>query len=95
MGHVDDLEVSQIRSFEKALHQHLRSSHSQLLNTLKEKKALDDEVTTQLDEVFSEFVKEFKAGSLSGSSDHGSLNESGGESAVGKYQPDNGAAAAV
>ncbi len=99
MGHADELDVAQIRPFEKALHQHLRSSHAALLNELKEKQALDDDITAKLDAIFGEFAKEFKAGSGAAagtaSTAHGASGNQGGDSTAGKSQPDSGAAAAA
>ena len=99
MGHADELDVAQIRPFEKALHQHLRSSHAALLNELKEKQALDDDITAKLDAIFGEFAKEFKAGSGAATGTartaHGASGNQGGDSTVGKSQPDSGAAAAA
>ncbi|MCI5066348.1 F0F1 ATP synthase subunit alpha [bacterium] len=82
MGHTDELEVSQVRAFEKALHQHLKANHGALLKTLQEKKALDGELTEQLDTIFGEFAKEFSAGltSLQGAAQGSSQNGTGGTS---------------
>ncbi|MCB0328672.1 MAG: hypothetical protein KDD70_03385, partial [Bdellovibrionales bacterium] len=79
MGHTDDLDVSQIRTFEKALHQHLKANHKDVLDQLREKKALDDEITGKLDVIFGDFAAEFLAGVTSVSSGSGSHSNGAGK----------------
>src|SRR5580692_4823332 len=56
-GLLDDLPVEQIRAFESELYRYLDSAHPGLLQTIREKKALDDALKGQLNTI----VKEFKA----------------------------------
>ena len=59
-GYLDKLEVSQVGAFEQGLLTSLRSDHSDLLNTIGEKKALDDDLTEQLKAAIDAFAKGFE-----------------------------------
>ncbi len=62
-GFADELEVSQLRKFETALHSRFKSSNSDLLNKIKEEGKLSDEISSALKQAIGSFVKEFKSGS--------------------------------
>ncbi len=58
-GLLDDLAVEQIRPFETELNRFLDSSQSALLQEIREKKTLDDEVKAKLNTVLKEFKDRF------------------------------------
>jgi F-type H+-transporting ATPase subunit alpha len=58
-GMLDDLAVEQIRPFEAELNKFLDTSQSALLQEIREKKALGDEVKTKLNTVIKEFKERF------------------------------------
>jgi F-type H+/Na+-transporting ATPase subunit alpha len=58
-GMLDDLAVEQIRPFEAELNKFLDTSQSALLQEIREKKALDDQVKTKLNTVIKEFKERF------------------------------------
>jgi F-type H+/Na+-transporting ATPase subunit alpha len=58
-GMLDDLAVEQIRPFEAELNKFLDSSQSALLQEIREKKTLDDQVKTKLNTVIKEFKERF------------------------------------
>ena len=60
-GFLDDLEVSELRAFEQSFYRFLDTSHAALLTKIREKKALDDEITGQLAAVLKEAKEKFKA----------------------------------
>jgi F-type H+/Na+-transporting ATPase subunit alpha len=60
-GHLDDLEVSECRAFEQSFYRFLDTSHAPLLGKIREKKALDDEITKQLVAALKEAKEKFKA----------------------------------
>jgi F-type H+-transporting ATPase subunit alpha len=60
-GHLDDLEVSECRAFETSFYRFLDTSHAALLGKIREKKALDDEITKQLAAALEEAKEKFKA----------------------------------
>jgi F-type H+-transporting ATPase subunit alpha len=60
-GFLDDLEVSECRAFEQSFYRFLDTSHSSLLAKIREKKALDDEIKSQLGAVLKEAKEKFKA----------------------------------
>lgn len=55
-GKVDKLEVDQIGKFEKDLHTHLKSSHSEVLERLRSSGKLDDDLRKQLLEIIEKLV---------------------------------------
>src|SRR5262249_49733416 len=59
-GHLDDLEVADCRAFEQALYRFLDTSRPQLLASIREKKALDDEIKNELTRVIKEAKEKFK-----------------------------------
>ena len=58
-GYLDDLEISQVGSFEQGLLASLRSDHKELLDAIAEKQALDDDLTEQLKSAVDAFSKSF------------------------------------
>jgi F-type H+-transporting ATPase subunit alpha len=58
-GLLDDLAVEQIRPFEAELNKFLDSSQSALLQEIREKKTLDDQVKGNLNTVLKEFKDRF------------------------------------
>jgi F-type H+-transporting ATPase subunit alpha len=58
-GMLDDLAVEQIRPFEAELNKFLDTSQSALLQEIREKKALDDQLKTKLNTVLKEFKERF------------------------------------
>lgn len=63
-GHTDNLAIDQIRDFEAALHSHMKGSQAEVLNKLKESGSFDGGLDTQINEIISEFVKQFNAGQV-------------------------------
>ncbi|HTB17104.1 MAG TPA: hypothetical protein VK708_03265, partial [Bryobacteraceae bacterium] len=60
-GLLDDLAVELIRPFEAELNGFLDSSQSALLQEIREKKNLDDQLKTKLNTVLKEFKARFVA----------------------------------
>jgi F-type H+-transporting ATPase subunit alpha len=58
-GMLDDLAVEQIRAFETELYRFLDTSQSALLQEIREKKTLDDQVKAKLNTVLKEFKERF------------------------------------
>jgi F-type H+-transporting ATPase subunit alpha len=58
-GLLDDLTVEQIRPFEAELNRFLDTSQSALLQEIREKKALEDQLKTKLNTVLKEFKDRF------------------------------------
>jgi F-type H+-transporting ATPase subunit alpha len=58
-GLLDDVPVEQCRAFESELYQYLDSAHPALLQAIREKKALDDEVKGKVNTVLKEFKDRF------------------------------------
>ena len=56
-GYLDDLEVDQILSFEKALKEQLKSKHEALVNRIQEKKELSKEDEAELVSAIQDFKK--------------------------------------
>jgi F-type H+-transporting ATPase subunit alpha len=54
-GHLDPLPVSEVRSYEKGLLEHLRVQRPEVLKQIREKQDLPDEIAKALDEVIAEF----------------------------------------
>jgi F-type H+/Na+-transporting ATPase subunit alpha len=58
-GVLDDLPVEQCRLFESELYKYVESAHPALLQTIREKKALDDALKGQVNSVLKEFKERF------------------------------------
>ena len=59
--YLDDLDVSEVRRFEKELYPFLDTNHSGLLKALREKKAFDDDLRAQAKAALDAFKQAFKA----------------------------------
>jgi len=60
-GLLDDLEVADCGGFEQYLYRFLDTSHPALLQKIRERKTIDDEIKTQLQKVITEAKERFKA----------------------------------
>jgi F-type H+-transporting ATPase subunit alpha len=60
-GMLDDIPVERCRQFETELYAFLDSTHAALLKTIREKKALDDQIKNQMNPVVKEFKERFTA----------------------------------
>jgi F-type H+-transporting ATPase subunit alpha len=60
-GLLDDLPVEQVRAFETDLYRYLDSAHPALLQTIREKKAMDDALKAEVNTVLKEFKDRFVA----------------------------------
>ena len=60
-GAVDAIEVSQVRRFEEELLRFLDTNQQDLLKTVREKKALDDQIKDQAQKAFTAFRERFAA----------------------------------
>ncbi|MEG6507971.1 F0F1 ATP synthase subunit alpha [Methyloligella sp. 2.7D] len=58
-GYLDNLEVSQVGRFEDELLRYVREEHAGLLDEIREKQALSDELTEQLKAAVEKFSKAF------------------------------------
>jgi F-type H+-transporting ATPase subunit alpha len=58
-GLIDDLPVEQVKAFEAELYKYLDSAHPGMLQTIREKKALDDALKGQVTTVLKEFKERF------------------------------------
>src|SRR5687768_9831216 len=58
-GHLDDLEISQLRPFEETLYRYLDVSNPGLLTKIRERKAVDDEIKTELVKALKEAKARF------------------------------------
>lgn len=59
-GFLDDLDLSDIRDFEDELYKFLETTRSELVQEIKEKKQLSDEIRSRLDEALNEFKERFQ-----------------------------------
>ena len=60
-GLLDDLPVEQVRAFEADLYRYLDSAHPALLQTIREKKAMDDALKAEVNAALKEFKDRFVA----------------------------------
>src|SRR6476620_4495137 len=60
-GKLDDVPTPRVREFESQFYRFLESEHPEVLKSLAEKKALNDEITAGLDKATDEFRKSFLA----------------------------------
>lgn len=60
-GFMDDVPVEAVRPFETALLEFMRMSKADIINDIKEKKALDANIEERLQAAIMEFKKDFKA----------------------------------
>jgi F-type H+-transporting ATPase subunit alpha len=61
-GYLDTLEIPMVRPFEKALHSHLAANHNNILESIKTKGSLEDNMAAELKNVLQKFTPEFIAG---------------------------------
>ena len=60
-GYLDDVEAAKVREFEAQFYRFLESEHPQVLTTLAEKLALDDEIVAELKSATESFKETFGA----------------------------------
>jgi F-type H+-transporting ATPase subunit alpha len=60
-GYLDPVPVEQVRAYENELFNHLETRHPQLLSTLAEKKAIDDELKGVINAALKDFSAQFVA----------------------------------
>jgi F-type H+-transporting ATPase subunit alpha len=60
-AHLDDIPVEQCRDFEAELYRYVENAYQPLLNEIREKKVLSDELKATLETVLKEFKKQFVA----------------------------------
>ena len=58
-GYLDKLDVHQVHAFEEGLLSVMRNEHKDVLEAIREKKALDDEITSKLKAAVDGFAKNF------------------------------------
>ncbi len=58
-GYLDDLQVEQIREFEAELYKFVESMNAKLLDTIMEKKTLDDTIKADIEKTLKEFKQRF------------------------------------
>jgi F-type H+-transporting ATPase subunit alpha len=58
-GYLDDLQVEQIREFEAELYKFVDSMNAKLLDTIMEKKVLDDAIKADIEKILKEFKQRF------------------------------------
>lgn len=56
-GHLDDIKVEEVRTFEKDLLEYITNQYSEIYKEIKEKKDLDESLEKQLADVITEFKK--------------------------------------
>jgi F-type H+-transporting ATPase subunit alpha len=67
--YLDDLEISEVRRFEKELYPFLETNHSGLLKTLREKKAFDDALRGEAKKALDAFKETFQASEAAAAAD--------------------------
>jgi F-type H+-transporting ATPase subunit alpha len=60
-GHLDDLAVDQVRDFEQSLYQYIDTANPKLLQTIMEKKVLDDAIKADMTTVIKAAKEQFLA----------------------------------
>jgi len=60
-GFLDDLDVADCRPFEQSLFKFLDTSYGALLQKIREKKAIDDEIKGQMQKALKEAKEKFKS----------------------------------
>ncbi|MBC6443984.1 MAG: F0F1 ATP synthase subunit alpha [Alphaproteobacteria bacterium GM202ARS2] len=64
-GHLDNLDVAQIRAFEDSLLQALRGEHKHIAQAIRDKQALDEAMAEELSKVISALIKAMQKGQAS------------------------------
>ena len=54
-GQLDDVEIAKVQAFEEGLRSYMTSSHSQILEKIREEKTISEETETQLKTAFEQF----------------------------------------
>ena len=60
-GYVDEYETTDVQRYEKEMIAYMESSHADVLATLAEKKAIDDELEGKIKTALDEFKGQFVA----------------------------------
>jgi F-type H+/Na+-transporting ATPase subunit alpha len=60
-GFLDDLDVADCRPFEQLFYRFLETSHGALLQKIREKKAIDDDIKGELGKVIKEAKEKYKS----------------------------------
>ncbi len=60
-GYVDDLPVEALKKFEEELYRFVDNAHPGILNSLREKKTIDDQLKASINEMLKEFKTRFTA----------------------------------
>jgi F-type H+-transporting ATPase subunit alpha len=68
-GYLDDLEISEVRRFERELYPFVETNHPNVFKGLREKKAIDDAVKADMIQALDAFKERFKAGSAAAAAD--------------------------
>jgi F-type H+-transporting ATPase subunit alpha len=58
-GYLDDLPVESVQRFEAELYRFVENAHPSILNTIREKKAIDDTLKNEIKNVLNEFKGRF------------------------------------
>jgi F-type H+-transporting ATPase subunit alpha len=58
-AYLDDLEIEQCRKFEEELYRFTENAHPALLQTIREKKSIDDATRDQMHAVLKDFKQRF------------------------------------
>ncbi len=58
-GHLDKLDPSKITAFEKVFLQHMKSSHQDLLDTIKKESQITEATEEKLKNIVTSFVESF------------------------------------
>jgi F-type H+-transporting ATPase subunit alpha len=56
-GYLDDLELNQVKDFESKLSDLIKSSHSDILESINSTGNLDDEIKNKLSKIIEDFKK--------------------------------------
>jgi F-type H+-transporting ATPase subunit alpha len=60
-GYLDDLEVEQVRAFSEELNKYVESMNPKLLDTIMQKKTIDDGLKAEIEKMLKEFKGRFVA----------------------------------
>ena len=60
-GYLDDIEVEDVMAFEKELHKYTREKYPEVLEEIKSKGKLDDELEAKIKQVIQEAKEAFQA----------------------------------
>ena len=60
-GHLDKVDPSRITAFEQAFLEHIRSSHQDLLKTIREESQISEGTDKRLKSIVTSFVESFQA----------------------------------